>query len=172
MILPDFMIAQTLIRPESKPDDPSTWFSGPHRHIVEPFAPRTVQNGMSYGLSAAGYDVRSKQRECFYPGQFWLLSTLEHFWMPDDIVGFVHDKSTWARRGLAVQNTVIEPGWRGHLTLEVTSHARDGGAVIVEAGDPIAQIVFHKMAAPAQSPYAGKYQDQADEPVKARHEQA
>ena len=34
-------------------------------------------------------------------------------------MGIVHDKSTWARRGLVVQNTVIEPGWHGYLTIEV-----------------------------------------------------
>jgi dCTP deaminase len=38
-------------------------------------------------------------------------------------MGIVHDKSTWARRGLVVQNTVIEPGWHGYqTTIELTNH--------------------------------------------------
>jgi len=152
-ILPDFMIRD--LAPNDRP-------------VVVPFYERTVQNGMSFGLSSAGYDVRTKQGIILSPGQFILLSTVEHFWMPDDVIAFVHDKSTWARRGIAVQNTVIEPGWRGYLTLEVTNH----GDLIVEisAGDPIAQIVFHRMEAPAERRYDGKYQDQADAPVPAIRE--
>ena len=40
------------------------------------------------------------------PGGFTLASTLEEFDMPADLLGIVHDKWTWARRGLAPQNTV------------------------------------------------------------------
>ena len=43
--------------------------------------------------------------------------------MPSDVLGQVCDKSTWARRGVAVQNTIIEPGWRGYLTVELTNHS-------------------------------------------------
>jgi dCTP deaminase len=85
--------------------------------------------------------------------------------MPDDILGIVHDKSTWGRRGIAVQNTVIEPGWRGFLTLELSNHS--SRLITIENGDPIAQIVFHLLAGATDSPYRGKYQDQINEPVKA-----
>ena len=69
--------------------------------------------GVSYGVSSAGYDVRIAQDVLLWPGRFVLASTIEKFCMPDDLIGIVHDKSTWARRGVAVQNTVIEPGWNG-----------------------------------------------------------
>lgn len=150
-ILPDWMIRDLRV--------------GEGRHVVEPWIEHVPVNGMSAGLSCAGYDIRAKEGWWLSPGNFVLLSSLEHFWIPDDLVGRVADKSTWARRGLAVQNTVIEPGWRGWLTLEVTNHGP--GPLHIHAGDPIAQIIFEQMMAPAERPYAGKYQDQEDRPVEA-----
>lgn len=142
------------------------------KHIkpVEPFHERTVVNGMSYGLSSCGYDIRVAQTLDLASGQFSLASSVERFLMPDDLVAFVHDKSTWARRGVAVQNTVIEPGWRGYLTLELTNHGRD--RVVIEAGMPIAQIVFHQLTGAVLRPYGGKYQDQEAGPQPARYEPA
>jgi len=138
------------------------------RPMLDPFCERGVANGMSYGLSVAGYDVRIAQDVTLMPGQFSLASTLEHFVMPNDVLAKVADKSTWARRGLAVQNTIIEPGWRGYLTLEITNHGH--GVIRVEAGTPIAQIIFHRLEAPAERLYSGKYQDQEFGAVAARFE--
>jgi dCTP deaminase len=106
---------------------------------VSPFSERTVHNGMTFGLGPAGYDVRIAERVDLGV-QSVLASTLERFEMPDDVLGQVCDKSTWARRGVAVQNTIIEPGWRGYLTLELTNHS--GGLVEIQAGDPIARRSF------------------------------
>ena len=124
------------------------------RQIFRPFNSRTVHpNGKSFGLSAAGYDVRIAERITLRPGEFSLGSTVEHFTMPADLLGIVHDKSTWARMGLALQNTVIEPGWRGHLTLELTNH---GTSILdIEPGEPIAQIVLHLLSEPKTSPTPG-----------------
>lgn len=92
------------------------------RGIFDPFCERTRDFGMTYGLGPAGYDVRIAEDILLLPGQFVLASTMEHFDMPVDVIGKVHDKSTWARLGLDVKNTVIEPGWRGYLTLELTNN--------------------------------------------------
>lgn len=137
---------------------------------VEPFCERTVINGMSYGVSVAGYDVRIAENVSLHAKKrFSLASTLEKFSMPNDVLGVVHDKSTLARNGLAVQNTVIEPGWRGFLTLELTFQ-RDFGFIHLHAGEPIAQIIFHRLEAPTDTPYAGKYQDQDAGAQEARYE--
>lgn len=125
---------------------------------VEPFSERTVQDGMTYGLSAAGYDVRIDQDVRLLPGKFCLASTIERFTMPNNVIAFVHDKSSLARRGLAVQNTVIEPGWCGYLTLELTNHSDT--PIHIMRGAPISQIVFHWLDEPTQQPYDGKYQNQ------------
>lgn len=134
-----------------------------------------VRGGVtSHGLSEAGYDIRIKQDVRFSNGyvyvddeprwgNFTLASAIEEFQMPDYLVGIVHDKSTWARKGLSVFNTVIEPGWKGFLTLELVYHGR--GELHIPAGSGIAQVLFHQTA--VSSSYDGKYQNQADKPVEA-----
>lgn len=139
------------------------------------------EHGVSFGLGEAGYDIRIKQeihfsryddgRRCIYMtgerellfGRFALASAIEQFQMPNNLTGIVHDKSTWARRGLSVFNTVIEPGWHGFLTLELVYHGDE--ELIIPAGSGIAQVMFHEVKAPAV--YTGKYQFQDDRPVPA-----
>lgn len=113
---------------------------------------------MTYGVGPAGYDVRIAESILLKPGAFALASTMERFTMRTDVMGFVHDKSTWARMGLAVQNTVIEPGWSGWLTIELTNHGYFD--LTIEAGSPIAQVIFHLLPEPTDMPYNGKYQNQ------------
>lgn len=125
---------------------------------VSPFVERTKEFGLSYGLSAAGYDVRIAEEMTLWPGAFALASTVELFDMPRKVIAFVKDKSTWARQGLCVQNTVIEPGWRGYLTLELTNHGSSN--LRLSPGMPIAQIVFQWLDEETEQPYEGKYQDQ------------
>jgi dCTP deaminase len=136
-------------------------------------------HGVSHGLGEAGYDIRIKQTVEFrftkqgcqicidgktdYGTRFVLASAIERFQMPNNLVGVVHDKSTWARRGLSVFNTVIEPGWEGFLTLELVYHGND--SFVIPAGAGIAQVIFSQVSNPSQ--YGGKYQHQADEPVAA-----
>ena len=158
---------------------------------IEPFCMRTAHEaGMSYGLSACGYDIRigkinlgafkrgdneragdknwdplGAQHVDLRPGQFILMSSLEHLVMPHDLVATVRDKSTLARQGIALQNTVIEPGWRGFITLEVSNHGSQ--TIRLAVGSPIAQLIFEKLDEPTQQPYEGKYQDQEDRPVEA-----
>lgn len=140
-----------------------------------------TEHGVSYGLSEAGYDIRIKQEVHFFKGaskrfvlidrqrqkagRFALASTVEEFTMPTNLVGVVHDKSTWARRGLSVFNTVIEPGWHGFLTLELVYHGKED-ELIIPAGAGIAQVLFHETKEAAA--YDGKYQHQPNEPVPAK----
>jgi dCTP deaminase len=132
--------------------------------IITPHVDRTVINGMSYGQSLAGYDIRAREHLWVGPKGFQLLSSVEYFNLPKDILGVVHDKSSWARKGLSVQNTVLEPGWKGFLTLEVNSHV-DYTLNSFE-GSPIAQVVFHRVDEYTDG-YRGKYQDQPNRPVEA-----
>lgn len=161
-----------------------------HTPISEMLTEKHKEYGVSHGLSEAGYDIRIKQEVLFRPasyhafsldmvrpatvsldgetakpGNFTLASTIEEFRMPDHLLGIVHDKSSWARKGLSVLNTVIEPGWRGFLTLELVFNGPE--PLIIPAGSGIAQVIFHQVSVPAR--YDGKYQDQADRPVEAIH---
>ena len=133
--------------------------------IFDPFHERTKAHGMTFGLGPAGYDVRIAENVDLEPGAYQLASTLEHFSIPSNVLGKVADKSTWARRGLAVQNTIIEPGWRGHLTLELSNHGTTWLRLF--PGMPIAQIILHWLDEPTEQPYQGRYQDQASGAVAA-----
>ena len=154
---------------------------------------KVVAHGMSYGLGEAGYDIRIKQEIRFYPvsremglskkfrvmtitnsiftndddeGRFTIASAIEEFQMPTNLLGRVCDKSSWARKGLSVFNTVIEPGWNGFLTLELVYHGNI--ELIIPAGAPIAQVIFEEVKNPAQ--YNGKYQFQSSEPTPSKYE--
>lgn len=145
-------------------------------------------HGTSFGLGEAGYDIRIKQTLRFSEstkyggrrtvevfnggfenrvsnvfGRFSLASAIEEFQMPNWLTGIVHDKSTWARRGLSVFNTVIEPGWGGFLTLELVYHGEE--ELIIPAGSGIAQVMFHEVT--EARAYTGKYANQPDRPVAA-----
>lgn len=142
---------------------------------IKDMLPNKVRGDItSYGLAEAGYDIRIKQEIIFRSdgdnmtvngrrGSFTLASAIEEFSMPNGLVGVVHDKSTWARKGLSVFNTVIEPGWKGFLTLELVYHGRE--ELVIPAGSGIAQVLFHWLDSDAS--YDGKYQHQADKPVGA-----
>jgi len=163
------------------------------RKLVEPLVekykfaiPNSTSISTSGGLSAASYDVAVDQDVMlgpsgwqgfiakvknrvgigtYYPS-FSLASTVEKFAMPLDVAGIVCDKSTWARLGIAVQNTYIDPGWKGWLTLEISNNGEQ--VVHIPKGCPIAQIVFHQLLRPVIQGYTGKYQDQERGPQEAR----
>ena len=154
--------------------------------IVGMASSKQAFGGVTHGLGEAGYDIRIKQRICFgklgskriityfdpisehhetRQGRFTLASAMEEFNMPDCLTGIVHDKSSWARRGLSVFNTVIEPGWKGYLTLELMYYGE--GSLILPAGSGIAQVIFHRVTDPAS--YTGRYQHQPNCPTGALH---
>lgn len=151
--------------------------------ILTPCEEADKFEGVSHGLGPAGYDLRlvlpkdgddvrveeniKGQRTMeLWPGDFALVAAKERFDIPADVVAIVHDKSTWARRGLTVQNTVAEPGWRGWLTLELTNHGKE--VIELIEGQGIAQVIFHRTDEPVEAPYDGKYQDQEFGPQEAR----
>ena len=146
--------------------------------IKDMLTSKHIFNGVSHGLSLAGYDIRIAEDVFFGEygvsvdgewklGRFTLASAIEEFDMPYDLVGVVHDKSTWARRGLAVFNTIIEPGWKGEaLTLELVYHGLK--PLHIKAGSGIAQVIFSQLAELAA--YSGKYQNAARGPAEAKDE--
>jgi dCTP deaminase len=132
---------------------------------IAPLEERGLVHGMSYGLGPCGYDIRIRESLTLKPGDYRLASSFERFNMPDDLVAFVADKSSWARLGITVQNTIIEPGWCGFLTLEISNHSAK--SAFIQEGMPIAQIIFQRLDEPTELPYIGKYQDQPPHPVPA-----
>lgn len=136
--------------------------------VIEPFSERSKQNGLSYGLSCHGYDVRLAKGMWVWPIIMRLGVIMEYLDIPTDLMARVCDKSTNVRLGIVVQNTVIEAGWRGYLTVELTRHWFL--PIFLPKGYPIAQIIFEQLDKPTDIPYTGKYQNQPKRPIPARFE--
>lgn len=126
---------------------------------------KEVAHGTSWGLTECGYDIRVLQDVwMFFGRRFVLASSIEEFDLPDNLMGRVLNKSTWARRGVdASMTTNIEPGWKGFLTIEL----RYSGfwPKKIKSGSGIAQVIFEEIKTPTK--YLGKYNNQPNKPVSA-----
>lgn len=99
-------------------------------------------------------------------GRCALASSVELFDVPKNMWGELRNKSTHARAFVDASNgTDVDPGFRGHLTIELTFN--DVVPIVIPAGSGIAKFVFHEISNAAE--YSGKYQDQPDRPVGAKH---
>lgn len=99
--------------------------------------------------------------ECVIPPNGFALSyTLERFKMPKDIIGLCIGKSTYARCGIIINVTPIEPEWEGHITIEISNTTPN--PCIIYAGEGIGQLLFFKGDLPAVTYETrhGKYQNQ------------
>ncbi|MBI4311037.1 MAG: dCTP deaminase [Chloroflexi bacterium] len=116
--------------------------------------------------------IPDEQPFILHPGEFILGSTLEDVGIPDDLVARIEGKSSLGRIGLLIHSTAgyVDPGWRGHLTLELSNVARL--PITLYYGMKIGQLSFQRLTAPAErlygSPELGsKYQGQT-EPTASR----
>lgn len=145
---------------------------------------------LSYGLSSYGYDARCAPEWMIFtnidnaivdpknftensfversgdvcvipPNSFVLTRTVEYFRIPSDVLVVCIGKSTYARCGLIVNVTPLEPGWEGHVTLEISNTTPLPARVYAHEG--VAQFLFFKGSSPCEINYAdraGKYQGQ------------
>lgn len=159
--------------------------------MIDPFEPRQVrEDTISYGLSSYGYDIRVAPEfkvftnvfnvvvdpkefddrsfvdvdanECIIPpNSFALARTVEFFRIPRDTLVLCVGKSTYARCGIIVNVTPLEPSWQGYLTLEISNTTPLPAKIYANEG--IAQLLFFQGAEEPEVAYAdrkGKYQDQ------------
>ena len=159
--------------------------------MITPFEENQVRkNSISFGTSSFGYDskisdefkvftnvnteivdpknfkptnfVTRKGPECIIPpNSFALASTVEKFKIPDDILVICLGKSTYARCGIIVNVTPLEPGWTGHVTLELSNSTPLPAKVYANEG--CCQFIFLKGNERPETTYAdrkGKYMDQ------------
>src|SRR3989454_1771047 len=158
---------------------------------IEPFADGTPRSGtISYGVTGYGYDVRVSRRFKVFtnarcavvdpknfdpasfvdiegdfclipPNSFALSETVEYLEIPRDVICICLGKSTYARCGIIVNVTPLEPEWRGRVTIEISNTTPLPAKIY--AGEGIAQILFLRTDAVCRTSYAdkaGKYQDQ------------
>ena len=161
-----------------------------HR-MIEPFHENQVRQGViSYGVSSYGYDARIadefkiftninntivdpksfdprsfvdfKGDECIIPpNSFALARTVEYFRIPRNVIVCCLGKSTYARCGIIVNVTPLEPEWEGIVTLEVSNTTPLPARIYANEG--IAQFLFFEGNEPCETSYAdkkGKYQKQ------------
>ena len=159
--------------------------------MISPFEEKQVREGkISYGLSSFGYDARVSDEfkiftnvnseivdpknfkpsnfvtknilECIIPpNSFVLASTIEYFKIPKDVLVICLGKSTYARCGIIVNVTPLEPGWHGHVTLEFSNTTPLPAKIYANEG--VAQFIFIKGNEKPKVTYAdrnGKYQGQ------------
>jgi len=162
-----------------------------HR-MIEPFIDGQVREGISYGLSSYGYDVRISDefkifsnlnavivdpkrfdeksfvdfvgKECIIPpNSFALGKSVEYFRIPRTILTLCMGKSTYARCGIIVNVTPLEPEWEGFITIELSNTSTLPAKVYAYEG--IAQVIFLESDEPCEVSYRdkkGKYQAQKD----------
>jgi len=159
--------------------------------MIEPFVERQQAEGcISYGLSSYGYDARvadefkiftnvdnavvdpkdfsgnsfvdRKTDVCVIPpNSFVLARTVEYFRIPRDVLVICLGKSTYARCGIIVNVTPLEPEWEGHVTLEFSNTTPLPARIYANEG--ACQFLFLKGNEPPQISYAdrsGKYMGQ------------
>jgi dCTP deaminase len=115
----------------------------------------------------------SEQPFILHPGEFVLGSTLERITLPDDLVARLEGKSSLGRLGLLIHSTAgfIDPGWDGHVTLELSNVANL--PITIYVGMKIGQLSFVQLTEAAERPYGAaalgsKYQGQAG-PTPSRY---
>ncbi len=88
-----------------------------------------------------------------HPGEFVLAKIKEYVKMPADLVGSIDGKSSLGRLGIVVHTTSssVNPGWEGHLVLEITNLSRM--PVAIYPGMRIVKLTFHQLSSPSERPY-------------------
>jgi dCTP deaminase len=130
-------------------------FTNVHTQIVDP---KQFSDRSFVVIDAA---AEGKDHVLIPPNSFALCETVETVVMPRGYLAICVGKSTYARCGIIVNVTPIEPEWRGRITLEISNTTPLPAKVYVNEG--IAQLVFLKGDQVCQVSYAdksGKYQDQ------------
>ena len=108
-------------------------------------------------LSGAGYDLRLNEEVVIRPAQSRLVATLERVELSESVVGTLHLRSTLARAGIIGSLALVDPGYRGQLTILLFNAGRTWFSM--GRGDRFLQIVFHRLSVKTRRPYSGKYQD-------------
>ncbi len=159
--------------------------------MITPFAEKQVREGIiSYGLSSYGYDMRISNKFKIFshtnktiidpkkfdprsfvdftgdvctipPNSFVLATSVEYFKIPRETIVICLGKSTYARCGIVVNVTPLEPEWEGHVTIEISNTSPMPANLYANEG--IAQLIFLSADEVCKRSYAdkaGKYQAQ------------
>ncbi len=143
------------------------WIRAAGAGLIDPFSPAKIKKGISFGLSSYGYDFTLADefkvfagngpvspkllKEAHFrdfrgascripPNSFILGRSGEYFRIPRDVLGICFGKSTYARCGVIINVTPLEPEWEGYITIQVANLTPVEAEVY--AGEGIGQVVF------------------------------
>lgn len=138
---------------------------------------KLIKEGYYEGsVTPNGYDLRvetirvngkDSDRADITPNSHFLVSTLEYLDLPDNIVGQIWIRSSFARRGIIGSFGAVDAGFSGNLTLSFLNAGSENLSLAM--GERIAQIVFHRLESQSERSYAersGNYQNSRGVTVK------
>ncbi len=117
--------------------------------VLDPFEPQCLNGG--------GYDLRSNDEVRLETRGHRLVATLEMVKLSEDLIGTMYVRSSLARAGIIASLAVVDPGFRGQLTILLFNSARED--FHMSKGERFLQIIFHQLSSKTHRPYSGRYQD-------------
>lgn len=165
--------------------------SDPMRLRIAPFAEKSPPGAVSYGLTSGGYDVRIADEFFVFtnlctgyvdpknfssdafqlyrgptciipPNSFALGKSVEVLRIPRDVIATCVGKSTYARCGVIVSVTPLEPEWEGQVTVEISNTTPR--PAVIHSLEGVMQVMFNVLRTPCDVSYAdkkGRYQGQS-----------
>jgi dCTP deaminase len=117
--------------------------------VISPFDPSC--------LNGAGYDLRLGEDLAIPPREHRLVATLERIEVGENLAVTLHIRSSLARAGIIASLALVDPGFRGQLTISLFNAGSK--PLSMAKNDRFLQMVLHPLGIKTQRPYRGKYQD-------------
>ena len=117
--------------------------------VLDPYDPKS--------LNGAGYDFRVGTDVVIPAGRHQLVASLETVDVPPDLAGTLHIRSSLARAGIVASLALVDPGFRGQLTISLFNAGTE--TFIMSKGDRFVQMALHLLGTKTLRPYRGRYQD-------------
>ena len=131
--------------------------------LIEPFNEKSLQPagydlrvGKEAMVNGKFIDIEKEGKVIIPPKGHALVLTLERVKLPDDVMGDMRLRSTFAREGLLGSFAWVDPGWDGNLTLALFNSSEE--EVVLHYGERFVQIAFIRLEEPSSKPYRGGYQ--------------
>jgi dCTP deaminase len=108
-------------------------------------------------LNPAGYDLRLSTEAVLEPSKHHLAATMERVELRSDLVGILHIRSSLAREGILASLALVDPGFRGQLTISLFNSGKK--TIRLKAEERFVQLTLLRLGRPAATKYDGRYQD-------------
>jgi len=108
-------------------------------------------------LNPAGIDLLVDRSLVLGPGKQALVATIERVELSEELLGILHIRSSLAREGIVASLALVDPGFRGQLT--VSLHNAGDRLVSLRKGERFIQLSMLRLGVPATHTYSGKYQN-------------